>query len=313
MLQASANRNRHEIRSYLIIEPSVKRKLFSVALGVFSACISTTPARADSMFGILSQGQAGVNSIFPAQKWNTDVFSPVTLYASPVLGISNSFTIGASTFIERANASLTMNDGAMGGLANAFGSATGDATTVETQNAGGAASFSGVWFDTFFATGLPPGTPETFLFTNTLVSFVQTAGPGTILPVGTNFADVTGTLSVGTGSSELENSNGSGNSTLISSFIISTFSGAELPIELQFMGTAVATTQGLAGSASSEVLALDTSQFFITVLTPGASYTTASGVSYEEPESTPEPGSLWLVATALVRIWTARRRSIGRT
>ena len=85
---------------------------------------------ATALFGFISSGSAGVASLpTQSQTWTTGG-SPlaVTSYASPVLGNSNSYTIGGSTFNESVHASLTMENGTLHAAADTLGSAGGDSS-----------------------------------------------------------------------------------------------------------------------------------------------------------------------------------------
>jgi hypothetical protein len=298
--------------AFPVTRASAGANLLGAALMMFVASMLTIPPVHASGFGITSSGQAGVNSIFPPQTWSTGGLPlAVTIYNSPVLAISNLYTIGGSTFTEGAHASLTMANGTLHAQADAFGSATGD-SSVQKENAGGSGSFSGIWMDTIFIIGLPMGTPVDLLVTNTLDSFTELS----VTPDTSNFAYVTSILSmndltVGFGgkSSELDNSNDAADGMLSTSFIYHTLVGDSLQLQHQLLGAAEVGTLFQARSSSATVDALNTSDAFISVLTPGASYTTASGVSYAAPSSVPEPAGLWLAGTALVAIGLKRGRT----
>lgn len=257
-------------------------------------------------FGILSSGQAGVVSVPPGRTWNTGVFQPLSVYASPILDVANQYSIGGSTFTEGAHASLTMTGGSFHASAVASGSAGGD-PSVQQRNAGGSAGFSGIWMDTLYIVGLPLLTPVDLLITNTLDSFNQVS----VTPDTSNSAQVESILSINSVSSQLQNLNGGSNGLLTSSFIFHTFVGDSLQLEHQFVGEATAGTLFQARTVSSSVDALNTSEVFISVLTPGASYTTASGVGYTQQTGTPEVGSLWLAGPVLL-VWCSRARHRSR-
>jgi hypothetical protein len=68
----------------------------------------------------------------------------------------------------------------------------------------------------------------------------------------------------------------------------------------------------------SDLNVADTGWLTLTPLTPGAAFTTASGLTYSAdpdsaPASVPEPGSAGLLASAFAVVWASRRRRLSAT
>ncbi len=97
---------------------------------------------------------------------------------------------------------------------------------------------------------------------------------------------------------------------------VDTKGGAELQLGVMLDGFAGAGAMGLpngVGLGSAVVNASDTANTYITVLTPGASYTAASGFNYAPPAAVPEPRSFWLLAGALLTIGVGARRRFAKS
>ncbi len=97
---------------------------------------------------------------------------------------------------------------------------------------------------------------------------------------------------------------------------VDTKGGAGLQLTVLLDGVAGAGAMGLpnhgVGFGAAEVNASDTANTYITVLTPGTSYTAASGVNYAAPTAVPEPRSFWLLAALLTIGVGVRCRCAGR-
>jgi hypothetical protein len=272
-------------------------------------------AHADLLYGVNSNGQAGVGALFPPQTWTTPPGGEaVTSYISPILGIGTSFASGSGgqdMSVERAGAQFSVADGRLHAQAYGFGEVTGPAITVGVSgSATGSGQFSGTWADTLFVISLkyPTGTPVDILVGNGMDSDVDV---DSLAP--DNSAEVMSTLSLasllggGSGSSALLNTASDEGDIQTGYFVVHSFVGDELRLTHQLNGEASATVIGL-GSDNSVVDALNTSESSISILTPDVSYTTASGVSYDQPLSTvPEPSSVWLLGAALGAIWLFAR------
>jgi hypothetical protein len=74
-----------------------------------------------------------------------------------------------------------------------------------------------------------------------------------------------------------------------------------------------ATVEGLTDGSSAKAItdATDTASFFIDVVTPGASYTTASGTAYFTPTPVPEPSTITQLGPVVMLgiFWILRRRA----
>jgi hypothetical protein len=184
-----------------------------------------------------------------------------------------------------------------------IGQVHGSATIAvsSTGPAGGAnATAQGQWSDTITITSdtLQSGTPVSFLATILLHRTITGAPPATAS------AFVNGPFGL-----SLTDSLASPNATESVSTIISTTIGQVLTatstLTLSAGGGGIAPF-GMSGSAFAE----NTAVFHLVPITPGASYSTASGVTF-----VPEPASVWgmlsgiaLLGLSRARVWRARAR-----
>jgi hypothetical protein len=188
----------------------------------------------------------------------------------------------------------TVTSGANGISLHGFSTATlsGQCTTCPlfTENGG---VFNPVWYDTLTIGGLPNGTPVDILLTDVLHSTLTPGGSG-------NSPTVSTEAQLGNQSVQLFNIGGSSNGTLSQSATIHTVSGATLSFNEDLDGEI--SVSNLFSFQTGSVDASNTSNAYITVLTAGANYTSASGLTYDAPASTPEPGCLWLTGISLLAI-----------
>jgi hypothetical protein len=227
---------------------------------------------------------------------------PVTSYTSPVLNASGSYTFEGSTVSGSATSWATIEDS--NNLLNMHGYSTAAISGVcehcdfATENAG---LFSVDFYDAITAGGLPSGTPESLLITATLNSSISA-------PSGQTYAYADFSVD-SKGDANATNTGGASNGLISQSIVVQTTSGANLPFVASLYGIAYVNDNypgnDLTESESATVDASDTANFYITVLTPGASYTTASGLSYTEVA--PEPASLGLAGGALLAFWAGMR------
>jgi hypothetical protein len=271
------------------------RLLTSITIPLIALVSGMSAARADVMYGVSSQGYVASN-IIPEQGWTYGLPNPaaVTSYTSPVQSASGSNPDG--TLVASATSWASAYDGSLHGYAN--GTITCNPGCVGF-GFDSVAEYEVLWYDTLFVVGLPPGTPVELMVTTTLSSTVSGSGSSSA------FAYSNATIN---GGYEVQVTNeGADNGSTSQSMIIDTYAYAPLQLESELEGVASGETNGI-GSYSATSDAADTANTYITILTPGATYTTASGVSYS---SVPEPRTFLLLAALLPAIWAgARRRAL---
>jgi hypothetical protein len=146
--------------------------------------------------------------------------------------------------------------------------------------------------------GLPAGTPEQWQLSITLNSTVKTANGVSA------FAKMTST----TGGLVLSN-DGSNNGMQMTSTEITTASGSSIYLTGDLMAWVQLTPYlcdicAYGGTADAS----NTGAISLIPLTPGATFTTASGLTYPPfVESTPEPHCLWLSGATLTVLFGIRR------
>jgi hypothetical protein len=260
-------------------------------------------SKASGVYGIISSGDissANGESDFPTQSWNYSLGGnpePVTSFSSPVLSGSGSFTFGGSTVSGSATSWATISNAAIHGYAMSNISGTCATCGSETENTG---TFNVDWYDTINVGGLPSGTPVDLEITVVLDSAITAPSAQ---------SNASSFLDLGAAQDQVSQVGGDTPGSVIQSTMVDTTSGANLALVAQLSGFA----EVVLNQASSEtaiVDASDTANFYIMVLTPGASYTSASGLIYAA--TTPEPASLSLMAGALFAIWVGvqKRREI---
>jgi hypothetical protein len=278
----------------------------SVGLLMLSLSCGVPAAWAGPLYGVVSTGDvaSGSFSDFPTQLWNTGGNpTPVTSYTSPVLSASGSYTFGNSTVSGSATSWATLeslnNNVNMHGYANATISGVCQTCSFGTTNSG---LFDINWYDTLTVGGLPNGTPVSLMIMAVLNSSIIAP------PAGSYAYSQFGLSSTQT---QATNTGGASNGLISQSAVVQTTSGANLSLVASLFGSAaVLDTINQQGSATVD--ASDTANFYITILTPGASYTSASGLTYLAPTSVPEPGSLGVAGISLLGIWIATRRRSAR-
>ena len=258
-------------------------------------------ARASILYGVSSQGYISGNNLFPFQSWADGFPNPIatTGYTSPVLAASGSNPGG--NLVESGSAWASAGDGSLRGYSN--GAVT--CSNSSCVDFGGTAEFQIYWYDTLFIGGLPAGTPVDLLVTIALDSTVGSSGPCSGQLCSGAFADSNATVS----SQEVSaTNNGSDNGLITQSMVAYTTAGSALDLSVELEGGASAVSDG-SGSYFATADASDTANTYITVLTPGATYTTASGATYTAP-AVPEPASFWLLAMALPALGVRARHRV---
>jgi hypothetical protein len=255
------------------------------------ACVSV-PARADLLYGVSSLG--GITrggSEFPGQNWSVGQSLPLTVtsYTSPVLSASGSCALCGGTVSGSATAWASSNGGSLHGYATTAQSGICENCVGGTPGGGG--SFYIQWVDTIYVTGLPNGTPVDLMLTDALHSSSNSSGFGA-------FTELESGLALGSQDIQLLNNQGAADGLITQSVIVETVSGATLQLAATLTGGAGASDDPGGAPSSATVDASDTANSYITVLTPGASFTTASGIDYSAPATVPEPNNLWLIVAA---------------
>jgi hypothetical protein len=249
------------------------------------------------LFGVVSvieNTSGGGLSTFPLDIVNFDNGGEpvaVTSYTSPVLSDSGSYTFGSSTVSGSATAWATVNNGSLRGFASTTLSGFCLTCSPWTSNF---SVFNPVWHDTIFISGLPNGTPVDLLLTSVMHS-VESGST----------VDLISDVSLGDQFVTLQNIDGISNGTLTQSLIVHTVAGATLALVNYVYGTV--NIGANSNFESGTVDASDTANAYIKVLTAGAGYTSASGVSYAAPSAVPEPANWLFTGIALMAICSARR------
>lgn len=184
-------------------------------------------------------------------------------------------------------------------VATEIGAVHGSATTSATSTgpAGGSnASAQGQWSDTVFISSptLPNGTPVSFLATITMHHTLSGNLPASAS------ADVTGPFGL-----SLHDSLSSPIPAQSISTIVNTAIGSQLSATSTF--TLSAGASGIAPfNLSSSATAENTATFAFQPITPGASYSTASGTVF-----VPEPATIWLMLAGAAVVGVRWRRMIS--
>lgn len=248
------------------------------------------------LYGIYSSGAiASGNGIsaFPSQRWDFGTgtgnglasYQPVTSYVSPLLTATGSYTSGADTVNGSGSAWVSAANGVLHGYTSV--SLTGLCQSCQfatTNNAG----FEIQWLDTIYLVGLPAGTPVDLLLTSVLSS-------SSIIDGGT--AGLSSFVSLFNQSVSITNSQGMTDGLVSKSVVVHAFSGDALQLTSS-LGASVSVSD-IRSRQLAQIDASNTVYPYIRVLTAGASFSSASGATYVQASSVPEPGSFTLLAAAL--------------
>ena len=256
-------------------------------VAVFVTAISTASAGSFYVRSIANAQTSGniLNSDFATQ--DTGQVQTQSNSAGPLSAGS-----GGTLYSFSASANVLTEIGAVHGSAAFSASSNGPA--------GGAnASAQGQWSDTITITSntLASGTPVTFLATISLHRTISGTPPASVSafvngPFGLTLTDTLASPNAAQSVSTIVNTTIGSVMSATSTLSLSAGAGAIAPFSL-----------------SGSVLAENTALFSFKPITPGASYTTASGVTF-----VPEPASAWLmlcgiVLTGLSRVRVLRSRS----
>jgi hypothetical protein len=251
-----------------------QKSIISAAIfcSLLTFCMTASPTFGDSIH--VNTGVNATGSNPTTGPYSFSGTSPGPVLSSPALSITN------------ANGSASVSGSAQ------FGSITGDISATGSGGAisnAGEASFEGDWSDTLTVTSstLALNTPVTLLFTMSFNSSTVCAGLNTSPQVTAEFEA------------------GSQNVTATSTNCNATFQGTRQLDLNTFVGASTAifgslNLDAVAGQGAS-VQVDPPINFFVDSETAGASYTTASGVTYFSPTSSvPEPSSLMMLGVGLL-------------
>ena len=270
-----------------------------------SICLATMAhAHASPLYGITSTvtvSSGNFLSTFPAQRADyNNGGNPyqVTSYTSPVLSASGSYTFGSDAISgigyvwDSANGDSLHGYGSISisGICQTCGAATEDLAIFDID-----------LYDTISVGGLPNGTPADLLLTSALDSSILLNGGNSDIYVDFSIA--------GSGDNYATNTSGAANGFLSNSVVLHTFAGATLSSVLTLYGNAVVIEDTPPGTESSSIVmdASDTGSGYITVLTPGATYSSASGIVYAAPSDVPEPTTMVPMAAGTFYLWLRLR------
>ena len=253
----------------------------------------TGPARAGPLFGVTARATAGTTVGNEGKSVLAGGDGHLTANTGPV-AVNGNDGFGPNIATAEANARL--------GKVSAFASAIGADGLAEAE--------VGVeWFDTITVTSssAPRGTEVTFKLTLSL--FDTIAHTGTVHP-----GITIGIANVGVGSFILQDD-------FFNPLAVRTFTTTFTePVGATFDLRGGASLQAEESNDSSMTVdARDTAQFNLDPITPGAGYTTASGVSYltSPPAAVPEPASLTLLNIGGLSLlgfrwrWLRQRRTLS--
>ncbi len=257
-------------------------------------------------FQITSEGEAATLS--QTITWGPESTTN-TSYSSPT---ANSSSSGQGEF-STANAHTSAVNGVFKAFADANTSCgppfpDGQSSCFGTDALADISSSDLVMFG-----GLPVGTPEEFEISITLNSTVTNTGNGmsgmvTMTATGGLFFSNDGSTCVTATELALSN-NGSNNGIWTCNAVISTSSGSSMPVDGDLLAEVnvaafLCSNCSYGGTADAQ----NTGAISLIPLTPGATFTTASGLTYPPfVESTPEPGYLWLSGAGIVIVCAIRR------
>ncbi len=218
--------------------------------------------------------------------------------ASITTGLLSAETSG-SGFDFNATANTVTEIGAMHGTLTTLAD-----TGVWPGGAG--ATATGIWYDTITITSdtLPAGTPVSFMATDILdrtINSMISDGNGNAVEWSADFSGPFGL--------NLVDSYSSPNSAETVSTVINTTVGSTLPVSSELDLTSNSEAPNPPFDGFNDVNAGDTARFDFQPITPGASYSTASGAVF-----VPEPASIWLMCCGLIAcgLYGLCSRSAGR-
>jgi hypothetical protein len=186
-------------------------------------------------------------------------------------------------------------------VADAIGNINGSHITGTVLTAGGQAFMDAFTQDNISVTGLPLFTPVQVMFTDIMTSNQSLSGPGTAIAGNTLRLFLGSPLDL-----TLTNSNSAPHSgTQSISHTVTLLSG---DVPLVFDETL--TTHAIANSISASAEADAVNDIFITVLTPGATIISGSGVVYSS--IVPEPSTLGVVLAGLGLLLLIARKRVQR-
>jgi PEP-CTERM motif len=204
----------------------------------------------------------------------------------------------------RTSASASTN-GSIGFGAVGVNLTTKASSTPLIDGAEANASVNASWFDTLAITGPFQGDPVQFRLTASIA--------GSMTCNGETAGNVFYQVSWGQATTiSFSDDNCSNKLAGTQNAVITVSVGQQLVIGGEILSTARAIAGNCCSPSEQDVSAGDTFSLFITPLTPGASYTSASGTDYAS--AVPEPSSLLLAATGLAVFYALsfrRRESRG--
>jgi len=175
----------------------------------------------------------------------------------------------------------------------------------EQYGAGGSASLTQFWSDTITVGGLPSGTAVDLDITDVLHSLLSgTVGGGVSASARSILTATDGVNTILANFSIFNSLNGPPVDNITQTQVIHTFSGDTITLFGEFVlsdSADVAYIYPGVLSASSGADASDTNDTFLSVITPGASFTSASGATYVST-AVPEPSSLYTVGAVILAL-----------
>jgi hypothetical protein len=180
----------------------------------------------------------------------------------------------------------------------------GDSSATKLGEADGITDYQAYWADTATVTSttLGFGTPVTFLMTLDVDAILAGVGPGGM--------NLTAELIVGNGNQLLANTTTQGAFDYSKGMLVTTFVGAKLSLEGGLLLDAVTQAANCGGcSPTYTVDSSHTANYYLDAITPGVSYTTASGYTYFTP-AVPEPSSFLLFGSGALGLAQLLRRKL---
>jgi hypothetical protein len=251
--------------------------LFCVLLTVGMVTMGTPSARADGFSLLTAEASGGGAAISVADTSNFFLTSQSLI------------TIPSQTGEVSLPQNMISASGAASGSVD-FGSLSGSVSGAATGGGNGFGTYTGAWEDTLTITSntLPVGTPVNLIFSLSVDTTMSCSGVGSTVGTTASMSSTRG------GNIALESATCNSTLAKTGTALVQTSVGDSFFVEGELDLTAENT---LAGTASVD----PSSGFFIDSETAGASYTTASGISYATPPvGTPEPSSLLTLGVGLL-------------